>query len=236
MEPIVIIGAGGYAQELVWILDDINSNRTQWECLGYIDPDRPDRAGQILYDRPVLGGWDAVTRLPSNVWFGCGIGDPTSRAKECVAAEALGWRPATLVHPSVVAARHVEIGAGTIVGAGSILAPYARVGRHCAINLAVTVGHNSIVGDYSVLSPGSRVSGGAVLEERVFLGTNSTVYLNRRVGAGASLGANSFLLTNLAAGKTAIGIPAVSFGAATGAGTCTAIEAKAHQPRIEEGL
>jgi sugar O-acyltransferase (sialic acid O-acetyltransferase NeuD family) len=226
MKPLVIIGSGGYAQELLWIVDDINNVSPTWDFLGFVDPGKPEKKGESLYDRLILGGWeDAAPLLPAGTSFACGIGDPAARRKECADAERRGLEAASLVHPSVILARHVDIGPGTIIGAGSIVAPYARIGRHCAINLHVTVGHDSTLGDFCVLSPGARISGHATLGEAVFIGTNATVYINRRIGDGASLGANSFLVTNLAAGMSAIGIPAASFGAATGAGICTAQEA-----------
>lgn len=224
MKPLVILGAGGYAQELLWIVDDVNAKAPTWDFLGFIDPANPGKAGQTHYDRPILGGYDALKKLPRGTHFACGVGTPDIRKKECDAAEQLGLTPATLVHPTVVVARHVEIGAGTAIGAGSICAPYARIGRHCAINLHVSVGHDAVVGDYCVLSPGARISGGARLEGAVFLGTNATVYLKRRVGQGASLGANSFLLSNLKARQSAIGVPARAFAVATGAGTCSVQE------------
>jgi sugar O-acyltransferase (sialic acid O-acetyltransferase NeuD family) len=227
MKPLVIIGSGGYAQEVLWVVDDINNITPTWDFLGFVDPGSPEKKGQLLYDRPILGGWDdAAARLPEGVSFACGIGSPAIRRKECTVAEQQGWQPVTLVHPSVILARHVEIGPGTVVGAGSIIAPYAKVGHHCAINLHVTVGHDSTLGDFCVISPGARISGHAVLGEGVFIGTNATVYINRHMGDGASLGANSFLVTNLGAGLSAIGLPATPFGAATGAGICTTQEAQ----------
>jgi sugar O-acyltransferase (sialic acid O-acetyltransferase NeuD family) len=224
MNPIVIIGSGGYAQEVLWVIDDINSVQPTWDVLGFVDPGNPQRKGQHLYDRPILGGFDDVGDLPDKVFFACGIGAPAARRKECLAAEQLQWQPATLIHPSVIQAKYVEVGPGTVIGAGCILAPYAKIGRHCAINLQVTVGHDDRVADFCVLSPGVRLSGNVVLEDEVFIGTNAVVYLGRRVGAGASLGANSFLVTNLAAGLSALGNPASSFGKATGAGICSTRE------------
>lgn len=234
MKPIVVLGSGGYAQEVAWVIDDCNAVMPEWDFLGFVDPGSSQKKGESLYDRPILGGFDAKASLPSDVWFACGIGKPSSRRIECTAAEDLGWKPATLRHPTVVTARHVEIGAGTVVGAGSIIAPYAKIGRHCAINLHVTIGHNSSLGDFAVLSPGVRISGNAILEDEVFAGNNATVYFGRRMGRGATLGANSFLVTDLAAGKSALGIPAVPFGQSTGAGTCSAQETKREtfQPTI----
>ena len=119
------------------------------------------------------------------------LGLPESRAKECFEGERRGYRPATLIHPSVIAARHVQIGEGTVIGARCVLAPYAILGRHCALNIGVTVGHDSRMGDFSVFSPGAQLLGAAELSERVFLGANATVYPKRKVGAGSIIAANS---------------------------------------------
>jgi len=220
-EPLVIIGSGGYAQEVLWIVDDINARKPSWNFLGFIDQENLGRKGPTLYGRPVLGGYDVLAGLPPGTQFASGVGSPRIRQKVCEAAENRGLIPCTpLIHPTVVTARHVEIGHGTVIGAGSILAPYASIGRHCAINLHVTVGHDSKIRDYCVLSPGARVSGNAVLEQGVFMGTNATIYVDRHVGAGATVAANSFLLTNLGAGLSAIGIPAKVFSHASEAGTC----------------
>lgn len=227
IEPLVIIGSGGYAQEVLWIVDDINAIKPRWDFLGFIDQENLGRKVPTLYDRPVLGGYEAVAGLPAGTRFASGVGSPRIRRKVCEAAEARGLVPsAPLIHPTVVAARHVEVGPGTVVGAGSIIAPYANIGRHCAINLHVSVGHDSRIGDYCVLSPGVRISGDAVLEQGAFMGTNATIFLGRRLGAGASVGANSFLLTNLAAGLSAIGIPAKVFSDASDTGTCAVQEAR----------
>ena len=210
MKDLVVIGAGGYAQELMWVADDMNSREMRWNILGYLDPGQPERRGQTLYDRPILGGYDYF-RSDGEIWFCCGIGSPAARQKECEEAERRGLKPATLIHPTAIIARHASIGEGCVVGAGVILTPYSSLGRHCALNIGVGVGHDSSVGDYAVLSPYAQVLGNAIIGRLAFLGANSTVQLGRRMGASSVLGANSFLLTDLEAGASAIGIPAKVF-------------------------
>lgn len=226
LRDLIILGTGGYAQELLWIVDDLNALRPTWNFLGFVDPGTPSKKESTYYDRPILGGWDDVPHQHRDAYFACGIGTPQIRKKECQEAERLGHRPATLIHPSVIIARHVEVGEGTVVGAGCILAPYARIGRHCAINLQVAIGHNSSLGDYCVVSPGAQILAAAILEDEVFIGANATVYVGTRVGAGALVGASSFLLTNLAPERSAIGVPASAFAQATGAAMRTVQESK----------
>lgn len=225
MRKLVIIGAGGYAQEVLWVIDDINRNQPTWEFLGFIDPKQPLRRGQSLYDRPILGGWNDLP-YAEGIYFCCGIGDPAIRQKETTIAISKKLQPATVIHPTAILAKHVAVGEGTIIGPRCVLAPYSMVGRHCSLNIGVTVGHNSKTGDYCVLSPGAQLLGNAQLADGVFMGANSTVYLGRKVGPGSTIGANSFLLNNLGEMASVIGVPAAKFSIATGAGICTNQESK----------
>jgi sugar O-acyltransferase (sialic acid O-acetyltransferase NeuD family) len=205
----VIIGVGGYAQEVAWIIDDLNRVHAEWHLLGFVDTQNSGRMEH--YGRPVLDGYEAVRILCAQPFFACGMGTPAIRSQEARRAEDLGWLPAALVHPSVIQAKFVSVGEGSTIGAGTVLAPYSRIGRHCAINLQTTIGHDASVGDFSVISPGARILGRVVLEDRVFVGANASVHPGRRIGAGATLAANSFLHTDLAAGQSALGVAARPF-------------------------
>lgn len=233
MKNLIIIGAGGYAQEVLWVVDDINEAKETWKFQGFIDAKQPQRRGQTLYDRPILGGWNNLPVVEGPLYFSCGIGDPNARRAETEEALSRGLLPATLVHPSVIAARYVTIGDGTIIGPRCVLAPYSSLGKHCALNIGVIIGHNSNVGNYCVLSPGVQVLGNVQLGERVFMGANSTVYLGRKVGPGSTIGANSFLLNNLGSEASVVGVPAAKFSVATGAGICTNQENKPSKGKSE---
>lgn len=225
----MIVGAGGYAQEVLWVVDELNAVAAQFDFLGFVDPKAPHRKGQTLYGRPILGGFEDVAGI-DDVFFACGIGDPRARMAESLAAEKRGWHPVTLIHPSVIVAKYCSIGEGTIIGAGSIVAPSATVGRHCAINLHVAVGHDSNIGDYVTLSPGSRVSGHVRIEDLAMVGSNAVVFIGKKMGRGSVLGASSFLVTNLPAGRSASGNPAMTFTSKPGGGSCTVQEGRLEKP------
>ena len=137
MKQLVIIGAGGYAKEVLWIAKDINNGVPTFDFLGFVDPLAGHIAGRSLYGHPVLGGWDELPRR-DELYFACGIGDPTSRETECLAAEARGLRPVSVIHPSVIVADEVTIGEGTVISPNSVLAPSCTLGRHCALNVGAT--------------------------------------------------------------------------------------------------
>ena len=37
MKDIIILGAGGLGQEVVWLVEEINDTRKEWNILGYLD-------------------------------------------------------------------------------------------------------------------------------------------------------------------------------------------------------
>jgi sugar O-acyltransferase (sialic acid O-acetyltransferase NeuD family) len=211
MKQLVILGSGGHAKEILSALDDINAREPAFDFLGFVDPGSPDRKGRYVCDHPVIGGYEVAPELSSGIHFCCGIGDPFARMKECLAAESLGWKPATLIHPVTSIAASSRIGDGTFIGLGSIVGADAVVGVHCSINVHVAVGHDSSVGDYSVLSPGAKLLGGTEIGDLVLIGANAVVHVGRRVGRAAVLGAASFLVEDLAPDRSALGNPARPF-------------------------
>jgi sugar O-acyltransferase (sialic acid O-acetyltransferase NeuD family) len=213
MKKLVILGSGGHAKEIAVAVDEINTRELTFDFLGFIDPGSPGKKGCCVYGRPVIGGFEAAPEPSAEIFFCCGIGDPFARNKECVAAERLGWTPATLIHPAASVATNSRIGHGTFIGLGAIVGADAIVGLHCSVNVHAAVGHDCSVGNYAVLSPGAKVLGGAEIGDLVLIGANAVVNVGRKMGRAAVLGAASFLVEDLAAGRSALGNPARAFPA-----------------------
>ncbi|MBE3144750.1 MAG: acetyltransferase [Planctomycetes bacterium] len=205
---LVIIGAGGFGQEIIWAVRNINALRSQYEILGYCDDD-PAKKGSVIYSATVLGTPEAVDKiLPVKPSFICAIGDNVKRAKVVKYVLSLGWLPATVIDPSVIIAEGVSVGEGTYVGAGCILSPYAQIGNHVIINHHCSIGHNSVLDDFVQISPGGRVSGSCRVKEGASLGSNAVIAPGITVGRFATLGASSFAMTDIPDDVTAIGTPA----------------------------
>ena len=52
---LVIIGAGGFAREVAWLIEDINKDKKQLDLIGFIDENEANH-GKVLNGYPVLGG------------------------------------------------------------------------------------------------------------------------------------------------------------------------------------
>jgi len=205
---LIIVGAGGFGQEVIWAAKNFNAVHPTYDILGYCE-DNPTKKGAKIYGYPVLGTIEDVDNaFTEKPCFVCAIGNNMNRSRVVSRILALGWKPVTVIDPTVVVAEGVTVGDGTYVGAGSIIAPDAHIGHHVIINLNCTIGHNSILRDFVQVSPGGRISGGTVLKEGATLGSNAVVAPNITVGRYATLGACSFALTQVPDGATVIGIPA----------------------------
>lgn len=213
MKNIVIVGAGGYASEAAWVLEEMNKaslDALKWRILGYADKDAATK-GQQVYGYKILGTTEEIARqyTGENLWFYCAIGNNLSRAVVTKHLEGLGWQAATLIHPSVIMARKVVIGEGAYIGAGSILCPNSTIGRHVIVNTRVTVGHDSLLADFSQACPGAQINGFCKIGQGAMIGSNSSIHPGKSIGDYAVVGANSQVIRSVKAGSTVNGVPAV---------------------------
>ena len=208
MKKLVIIGAGGLGREVAWAARAANSKSPEFELCGFCDDD-PLKSGGEEGGMPILGTVeDCARRLAGPVWFACAIGDNKRREAVAARAEQAGWRPATVVDPSVVVGPGAGVGEGTYVAALCVLSPNSRIGRHVIVNHGCSIGHDSRIGDFSQVCPGGRISGFCVLGRGAFVGSNGVVAPGAGLGDFAVLGAASFTARDIPAGATAVGNPA----------------------------
>jgi sugar O-acyltransferase (sialic acid O-acetyltransferase NeuD family) len=208
MKDLVIIGAGGFGREVLWIARSINKVQPKWNILGFIDSN-PKLKGQLVDDIPVLGDTEWFKQNDKDINIVCGVGNTKVRKK--LIEEVSKYRNisfATLIHPSVIVAEDAKIGEGSIISAGTIVSINANIRKHVIINLSCTIGHDSITGDYCTINPGVNISGNVTLQPCVDVGTGSQIIQGLEIGEGTVIGAGSVVIRDLPANCTAVGIPA----------------------------
>lgn len=202
MIDLVIIGAGGFAREVAWLVESINQMKASYRLMGHI-------SSSSTGDAKLLGDDDwALQNLPSTTQFVVAIGNASLRKKITQTYEQKGFTAATLIHPDVRFAKGCEIGVGSMICAGAIFTVNIHIGRHCIVNLNSTIGHDSRIGDYVTISPGTQISGGVIIEDEVEIGTGASILQNIKLGKGLKLGAGAVATKDLEGGNTYVGVPA----------------------------
>ncbi len=208
---LAIVGAGGFARELRWLVSEINSSAEKFEFSGFVVSDL-ERLGSRDSQDSVLGDFSVFSssRLTFDA-IALGIGSPKVRVD--MAREIRRLNPnlewPALVHPSVkFDAATCEFQEGAVVCAGVIATVHVTVAPLALVNLACTLGHETVVGAGSVLNPTVNVSGGARIGERVLVGTGAQILQYLAIGDDAVVGAGAVVTRDVASGQTVVGVPA----------------------------
>ena len=208
MKPIYIIGAGGFGREVAWLIERINSVEETWKIEGFID-DNPLVHGKIEGGYPVVGGCDYLEKLQDKAWVVCAVGAAKVRRKIIDKIKDFkNIQFATLIDPSVLYSKRVEIGEGTIIGAGTMLTVDIKVGKHVIINLDCTIGHDAIIQDYVTIYPSVNVSGNVIVGEAAELGTGMQIIQGKVIGKESIVGAGAVVVKDIPEKCTAVGSPA----------------------------
>lgn len=202
MKKLVIIGAGGFARE---VLDVINAGGSE-PFAGWIV--ERQFAQEDVRGAPVLGDIDWLIEHRDEYEAICGIGDPGVRRRLAEQAERGGVRFSWVTHPNYVAGEPVEPGPGSVLCANVVLTNNVRIGRHVHLNLATTVGHDAVIGDFVTTAPGVHISGNVTIGEGAYLGTGAVVLEKLTIGPGAIIGAGAVVTKDVPPGITVVGIPA----------------------------
>jgi UDP-N-acetylbacillosamine N-acetyltransferase len=203
---LVIWGAASHAL----VVADIVRRQGEYEIAGFIDDLNPERAGTEFCGAPILGGREQFAGLLSAgvQHLLVGVGDCAARLRLAAWAQAQGCILATALHPTAVIADGVPVGAGTVMMAGAVANPGARIGANVIVNTLASVGHECVVEDGVHISAGVRLGGGVTVARGARVELSVTVAAHVRIGAGATIGAGALVLHDIPDGMLAYGMPA----------------------------
>ncbi len=206
---LVIVGAGGLGVEAYWVARAMGPcGAGGWDVLGFAD-DAPAKIGREHYGVPILCASGDIGRVcgeDAHVYLA--IGDNGERQRLAQECRGRGLRMATLVHPRAERAEGVKLGEGSYVGPFATLAPHCTVGSHVIVNIRAVIGHEAEVGDFSQIAPGAVLTGGCKLGVGAFVGANASLFPQRRLGDFSTVASNSFVVADVPAGETVMGVPA----------------------------
>ena len=206
MEKIAIIGSGGFAREVLTLINAINNVAPQYEVIGFVGEDKSLK----VHGLPVVGNDEEMnnTNTPLSIVFA--VGEPGLKAKIRRKYNSSLISFPTLVHPSVILGDKdsIEIGKGCIICAGCILTTDIIIKDFVTLNLQCTVGHDTAIGEYSSFMPSVNISGEVDIKEGVYAGTGAKIINQVEIGENTIVGAGAVVAKSLPANCTAVGVPA----------------------------
>lgn len=193
----LVLGASGHGKVVLATLLELG------EPVAAVLDDDPARAGGDLLGIPVRGPIAAYRAGEAPAVFGIGANRDRHRL-----AGSLPFAWAAVVHPTAWVHPSARLGAGAFVAAGAVIQPDAVVGAHAIVNTGASVDHDSVIGDYAHVAPGASLAGGVTVGQGALVGIGACVNPGVSIGDWAVLGAGAAAVHDIAAGATAVGVPA----------------------------
>lgn len=204
--PINILGAGGHAKVVINALHCLGANIS-----GITDPD-PNTHGKSILGVKVLGGDDVVFKYAlDSVVLVNGVGSTNaSNHRKFLFQQFLdkGFGFKSVIHPSAIVSKDVNISDGALVMAGVVIQPGCQIGANAIINTRASVDHDCFIGAHSHIAPGAVLGGGITVGEGCHIGAGATVIQSIRIGAGALIAAGATVISDVPANGRVAGVPA----------------------------
>lgn len=203
-KKICILGTGGFGREVLCCLMDqiAKTNLKIEEIACFMEIDKNYKEEKIM-------GIDVIPQSkfdPTLYSVFVAIGDPNTR-KRAVDNLPPETTYATIIHPSAVISKWVEIGEGSIITAGTILTCNIKIGKHAHLNLLTTIGHDCIIGDFFTTAPAANISGNCQFGNCVYFGTNSAVRQGVNICDNVTIGMGGIVVKDITEEGVYIGNP-----------------------------
>lgn len=205
MKKIIIIGTGGFAREILFLLDEMGKFE---QVAGFMEPDEiwnTSWQNKMLMDKPVF---PMSSQNSSKNAFVIGIGDPIIRKKVTTQLDTNADFP-VLIHPNAAVSRWVEIDKGAIITAGCVVTTQIILGAHAHLNLCTTIGHDCRINDFFTTAPGVNISGNCNIDSQVYFGTGSATRQGINICANVTIGMGAMVVKDIVEPGVYIGIPAI---------------------------
>lgn len=204
MEKIFIVGTGGFAREVLFLIDQLGkfNNVEAFLELDHIWEER--WKDKKIMDKPILPFSDFTANQGS---ITIGVGDPSIREKT-VKQLPKNTNYISLIHPNTNVSKWVKIGRGCIISAGSIVTTQIEIGDFCQLNLSTTIGHDCKIEAFYTTAPGVNISGNCTFGKRVYFGTGSATKQGVSICNDVTIGMGAMVVSNISEKGIYIGIPA----------------------------
>jgi UDP-3-O-[3-hydroxymyristoyl] glucosamine N-acyltransferase len=185
MRNVIILGTGGCAAEVTFLIDDNNSKAPASErinIMGYIDyaDHLKDNYDKYDFEAPVLCDIDSYQPKPNEEVL-IAVMNIDFKQKMIKALLDKNANIGSFIHHSVVMPKNISIGEGNIVFPFCVLEKYSTIGSYNLLISYSFVAHDAVVGDNNFLSAAG-IAGSVKVGNNNYFGLRSTVIPRVEIG------------------------------------------------------
>lgn len=204
---MLIIGAGGFAKELLDVCEDLSLN----DKLCFYDDINLSQSDLFFNKYKILTSLSHAKSYFESVdkCFTIGIGNPRLRQKFYKIFSSFdGLYTSTISPLSTIGHYDVSIGQGTNILPGAIVSNSVTIGIGNIIYYGSIITHDVKTGDFVEISPGAKLLGGCEIGDFCSIGSNATILPNVKVGNNVIVGAGSVVTKDIKDDMKVAGVPA----------------------------
>ena len=204
---MVIIGAKGFAKEVLEVLHQSNYNNPIY-FFDNVSEGIPDEQ----FGFTIIKSFGQLQEIYKNKPFDftLGLGNPLHRKTMYGKLIQIGGISKSTISPYArIGHFDNDLKEGLNIMTGVVITNSIKIGKGTLINLNCTVGHDTKIGEFVEISPGSHISGNCEIGDYTQLGTNSTVLPRIKVGKNVIVGAGSVITKNTPDNVVIVGVPGV---------------------------
>jgi len=209
MKDIVIVGHGGLAKEVSFLIEEINRTQSAWNLRGYISADR-NKIGTCSGKYAVVETDDWLMQTRESIAVVVAIGRPeTLRTIHTRLKQNKNLEFPNLIHPRAFGDwDQIKRGDGNIVMGGASFTTQITLGSLNIFNPGCTIAHDCVLGSYNLINPSASLSGEVVLGDEIMVGTGARILQQLQVCSRSVVGAAAVVTRSIEEPGTYVGIPA----------------------------
>jgi len=206
MEDLIIIGVG--FPDIIQTIEDINSDKRQFNLLGFLD-DNKNFDKQSILNYPVLGPLNWLKQNQNVKIINTISKDLQKRRVINDHLRSIGGKFTKIIHPSVNI-KYSKVENNVLISKFVYMEPRTVIKQDTMILPLCSIGHDVIIEKNCFIASGCHFGGFSNIKENCLIGAGSSIHPKVTIEKNCKIGINSSIFTNIQSDKIVLNKPSVS--------------------------